>query len=89
MPLDPNINNAIPQNCNIQEDNAQVNQTEKSNSNTNIQDNNSRNETGQQKDQSNNSSNAKVINSKKGKGNPQQYQTNVRTKTVNLAVMKQ
>ena len=64
MPLDPNINNAIPLDCNAQENNTQATQIDKSNSNTNIQENNSRVETGQQSDQPYNSRNSKVINSK-------------------------
>ena len=54
VPLNPNINNITPQNCNIQEDNIQTNQTDKPNTNTNIQGSNPRVETCQYKDQSNN-----------------------------------
>ena len=61
VPLDPNTNNVIPQNCNVQVDNVQANLSDKPNNNTNIQDNNSRVGAGQQQDQSN------YINSKKSK----------------------
>ena len=63
--LDPNINNTIPLNHNVLEENAQTNEIDKSNSNINIQDNNSRVETGRQRDESNKSNNSIVINCKK------------------------
>ena len=91
MPIDPYINNSIPLNHNIQEDNTQANQIDKFNSNTTISDNNPRNETGQLRDQSNYSTNSKVINSKKRKRKSLTIPKTTKTKTtnVNLAVMKQ
>ena len=81
VPLNPNINNTIPQN--LQEDNTQANQTNKPNSHTKIQENNARVEIGQRKDQSDN------CNSKKRKRKSSTMPSKNNKKTVNRAVMKQ
>ena len=89
--LEPDINNKIPQNHNIQEENIKANRVDKSNSNTNIQKNNSMVETSQYINELNNSNNSKVINSKKREIKSSTISNKTKqnkTKKVNRAVVK-